>query len=216
MIAAFHNGAEMPTAATEPAARPTRGFTLVEAIVALAILSLIMLATVSALRTFANTQTSLDKLTLRIDEMRTVSSFLRDALDSTVFAGGAEKLSLGGRGGQEFAYFAGTSSTISWKAPVLFGEGYGGTFLLQLSHEEDELLLRWQEPLPTNERPEWAGTESRVLVGSLNEFQVKYLPDFGREWVDGWVSTDSSPALIKLSIQAGDRYWPDLIMQVQR
>jgi len=209
MIMVFHSSAVTSTL------RKSRGFTLVEVIVSLAVLSLIMLATVSALRTFANTQTSLDKLTLRIDEVRTVSSFLRDALDSTVYAGGAEKLSLGGRGEKEFAYFAGTSSTFSWKAPVLFGEGYGGTFLLQLSHEEDEMLLRWQEPLPTNVRPEWTDTESRVLVSSVEEFQVKYLPDFGREWVTGWHSAES-PALIKMTIKAGGRYWPDLIMQVQR
>ena len=39
----------------------SRGFTLVEVMVSLAVLSLILLATVSALRTFANTQGSLER-----------------------------------------------------------------------------------------------------------------------------------------------------------
>jgi general secretion pathway protein J len=195
--------------------RRSQGFTLVEVVVALAIMSLIMLATVSALRTFANTQSSLDRLSARVDEVRTVSSFLRDTLDSTVFAQGSGGLTLGGAGGEELAYFAGTRNSISWKAPILFGEGFGGTFLLQVSHAEDQLLLRWQEPLPPEEEPSWTDTESRVLVHSVEEFQVAFLPEYGEKWEGEWHGTDS-PAAVRLRIRANDRYWPELIMQVHR
>jgi general secretion pathway protein J len=191
------------------------GFTLIEVIVALAILSLIMLATISAMRTFANTQSSLDRLSGRIDEIRTVSSFLRDTLDSTVFAADSGGLSLGGHGGQELAYFAGTANSVDWKAPILFGEGFGGTFLLRLAHEQDQLLLRWQEPVEPGLPVDWNDTESRVMVASVQAFEVGFLPDFGREWEEEWDSLDS-PALIRLRIKANEKYWPDLIMQVQR
>ena len=59
----------------ESVAKPpagNRGFTLIEVVVALSILSLLMLAVISALRTFGNTQVSLEKLTDRVDQMRTV------------------------------------------------------------------------------------------------------------------------------------------------
>ena len=61
-----------------------RGFTLVEVIVALAILSLVMLATVSGFRTLGNTATTISRMTDRSDELRSVSSFLRDAFENSV------------------------------------------------------------------------------------------------------------------------------------
>ena len=73
-----------------------RGFTLVEVMVALSILSLLLLATISALRTFGNTQVSVEKLTNRVDEVRTVSGFLRDTLQSAVVGTRRSRLSLGG------------------------------------------------------------------------------------------------------------------------
>lgn len=72
-----------------------RGFTLVEVMVALSILSLLLLATISALRTFGNTQVSVEKLTNRVDEVRTVSGFLRDTLQSAVVGTRRSGLSLG-------------------------------------------------------------------------------------------------------------------------
>ena len=63
-------------------ARGQGGFTLVEVIVSLGILSLIMLATISALRTFGQTQVSLDKMIDRVDEVRTVSGMVRGAADA--------------------------------------------------------------------------------------------------------------------------------------
>ena len=180
------------------------GFTLIEVVVALSILSLIMLATLTALRTFANTQGSLDKLTGRIDEVRTVSGFLRDSLDSTVFEADSGGLGLGGYGGGEMAYFAGSAQSVEWKSPVLFGEGFGGTFLLQLASESDTLLLRWQEPGPQGRPVDWEGAESRVLVESLDEFEVAYMPEFGMDWEEEWTKLES-PALVKMTIKANGR-----------
>ena len=42
-------------------------------VAAVVIMSLLMLATISGLRTLANTQGALDRITTRIDEVRTVS-----------------------------------------------------------------------------------------------------------------------------------------------
>ena len=58
------------------------GFTLVEVMVALTILSLVMMATVTGLRTLANTQSAIERMTSRVDEVRSVSIFLRDLLTS--------------------------------------------------------------------------------------------------------------------------------------
>jgi general secretion pathway protein J len=202
---------------TESVARPpagNRGFTLVEVVVALSILSLIMLAVISALRTFGNTQASLERLTDRVDQMRTVSGFLRDTLQSAVVGPRASSLSLGGIP-PESSYFNGDSSSLEWKAPILFGEGYGGTFLVRVGREQDRLVLRWQESPGDDEDIEWDDTPSRDLLQGVEEFSVSYRAEFGEPWQKQW-HEQNSPALVRMGIKAAGRYWPDLILQVQR
>ena len=65
------------------------------------------------------------------------------------------------------------------------------------------------------QRVEWADTESRVLLNAVEEFQVAFLPEFGQAWQDEWDSTDN-PALVRLSIKANERHWPDLVLRVHR
>ncbi|MFT5709816.1 MAG: general secretion pathway protein J [Halioglobus sp.] len=193
------------------------GFTLVEVVVSLAVLSLILLATVSALRTFANTQVSLDAMMGRVDEVRTVSGFVRDMFEGSVAGeqqGGG--LSFGGRGGSGLAYFEATPQWVEWKAPVLFGEVYGGTQLLRLIKEEGALKLYWQDPPAQSARVNWTGKSSRVLVNAVEEFQVSFKPEFNAAWQNDEWTGEGAPALVRLSIKAAGRYWPDLIVQVQR
>lgn len=197
------------------------GFTLVEVVVALGILSLIMLATVTALRTFANTQGSIDRLTTRIDEMRTVSSFVRDLLETASTGGGGGGgggLGLGmggGAGAAGSAYFEGSASSVEWKAPVQFGESYGGTYIVQVAREKDSLTLRWQEPPGNGVAVEWTDSASRLLVENVDEFAVSYRANFRAPWQSEWKES-GSPALVKLVLKASGRFWPELIMQVQR
>ena len=193
------------------------GFTLIEVVVSLAVLSLILLATVSALRTFANTQVSLDAMMGRVDEVRTVSGFLRDMFEGSVAGkqqGGG--LSFGGSGGSELAYFEGTPQWVEWKAPVLFGEVYGGTQLLRLIKEEGALKLYWQDPPAQHAAVDWNEKNSRILVQKVEEFQLSFKPEFNADWQNTEWEGKGAPALVRLSIKAAGRHWPDLIIQVQR
>ena len=72
------------------------GFTLVEVMVALSILSLVLLGTVTGLRTLASTQSALERKTSRMDEVRSVSGLLRDLMESAVVGSDGGGLSLGG------------------------------------------------------------------------------------------------------------------------
>ena len=110
------------------------GFTLVEVVVALSILALIMLATVTGLRTLARTQVALERVTERVDEVRTVSTFLRSTFESAILASQGGRLSLGGtRAGKN--YFELTRDSVAWKSTVLFGESYGGSYLVRVARE---------------------------------------------------------------------------------
>jgi general secretion pathway protein J len=174
-----------------------------------------MLATVSALRTFGNTQVSLDKMIGRVDEIRSVSSFLRDGLESTVVGSGSGSgLGFGGKKAV-LAYFKGGAREFQWKASMLFGESYGGTFLVRVAQEGGKLVLQWQRPPMPIESATWKGELSRVLVERLQELQISYRGEDDRAWLAVWEGA-GSPENIRLNIKADDRYWPELIMTVQR
>ena len=195
--------------------RAAGGFTLVEVVVALTILSLIMLATVTALRTLANTQGTLERVTARIDEVRTVSGFLRDLMEAAVVGEGGSGggLALGGSSRQS-AYFEIGDDALAWKATVLFGEGFGGTYLVQVAREEDLLLLRWLEPLPSMAaQVDWSQAATRPLVLGLEEFAIAWRENHDQPWQREWVKGDKA-RWVRLQIKAAGRYWPELIMQV--
>lgn len=195
-----------------PAGRQ-RAFTLVEVMVATTILSLLMLATVTALRTLGNTGTALERVTSRVDEVRTVSTFIRDLLESALISGNPGGLSLGGGSGAE-TFFGYGEDYLELNSAVMFGEGFGGSYRVRLGREGAQLVLRWQEIPPPGTEPDWAGTPSRVVVSGLEEFALAVREDFVSEWqADG--DPLRNPVLVRLQIKASGRYWPDLIARVQ-
>jgi general secretion pathway protein J len=203
-----------PASITRTAGLGGRGFTLVEMVVALTILSLILLATVTGLRTLANTQGSLDRVTERIDEVRTVSSFLRDLLESAVAGegSGGSGLVLGGSSRQS-AYFEMTDQSLAWKATVLFGEGFGGTYLVRVAKEDDRLVLRWQEPAMSESGVNWSEADARALVLGVEEFDLAWREDYRQPWQGEWEAGDRA-RWVRLQLKSSGRYWPELIMQV--
>ena len=196
--------------------RVSKGFTLVEVVVALAILSLVMLTTITGLRTLANTQGALDRMTGRIDEVRTVSSFLRDTLESAAIgSSGAGGLALGGSS-REAAYFELTADSLTWKSTILIGEGFGGTYLLRVAKEDDLLVLRWQEPGVSGEPDQdWSEAQERTLAENLQEFELAWRDEAGGDWQQQWEKGDMA-GWVRLQLRTSDRYWPELIMQVPR
>jgi general secretion pathway protein J len=197
------------------AVRPGMGFTLVEMVLALAVLSLVLLATTTGLRTLANTQGSLERLGERVDEVRSVSSFLRDTLESAaVGSAGAGGLALGGSSREE-AYFEMTPESLVWKSTILIGENFGGSYLLRVAKEEDLLVLRWQEPDVSGSPGDWRQAQERTLVEDLQEFSVAWRGSIEDDWHQDWRPGDEA-GWVRFHIRAAGRYWPDLIMQVPR
>ena len=191
-----------------------RGFTLVEVMVALTVLSLVMLATITGLRTLANTQVAIERMTNRVDEVRTVSGFLRETLESAVVGVNRSRLSTGGPR-TEATYFEASHESLAWKATVLFGESYGGSYLVRVAREDGRLVLRWQEPTQSGRPEDWNKADSRTLVNDLDEFKLSFRMEFTDPWIEE-INRNAVPALVRLQVRAAGRYWPDLIFRVQR
>ncbi|MFK7831529.1 MAG: type II secretion system protein J [Congregibacter sp.] len=189
-----------------------RGFTLIEMLVALSILTLVMLATVTGLRTLASTQSTLaTKITVN-DELRSVSSFLRDALESAIVGNDVGGLTVGGSG-KDRTIFEAHPTRMMWKTTMLFGESQGGSFVVQVAREAREVVLRWQKPDLQGQVGEWNKAPSRTLVDNVQEFSVAYRREPDGEWQEQWDSA-GAPAWVRLRIRAQERYWPDIVMAV--
>ena len=102
------------------------------------------------------------------------------------------------------------------KSTILFGEAFGGSFVVRVAQEENALVLRWLEHAVHQRSPDnWEGAPSRVLVRDLEEYQVSLRQDYHSDWTDQWEG-GNPPVLVRMQIKSAGRFWPELIMQVQR
>ena len=101
----------------------------------------------------------------------------------------------------------------------MFGEGYGGVYLLRVAREQDELVLRWRDPVQRvgqqGWEESWAETERKILDASIQEFRVAYRADWGEPWQSSW-REQTPPAAVRFQLKSRDRFWPELIMSVPR
>jgi general secretion pathway protein J len=188
------------------------GFTLIEVVVSLAILSLVMLATVTGLRTLAATEGSLDTLVQRNDALRSVSSFLRDAMESAVVGSNSEGLVLGGSDSDK-TVFEIQDGALVWKTVILLGENYGGSYIVRLGREQGSLVLRWNRDAALRRDFDWNSAPSRTLAKDLQSFAIAYRRRPKEEWREEWDGR-VAPGWVRLRIESRQRFWPDIIAEV--
>ncbi|WP_279249275.1 PulJ/GspJ family protein [Candidatus Marimicrobium litorale] len=195
-----------------------RGFTLVEVMVAMTVLSLILLGTMSAMRTLANTQSTLELKTRRIEQVRSVSTFLRDLVESAIgSAGNVNEVNTGG-GPLDSSHFLAGEDFIEFDTSVMFGENYGGKHRVRIGREGAALVFRWlQLPTPGLSDVEWSTQPSRVLVPQLESLTIATRNEFADDWITSRAASDRSvPVLVRLNMTAAGQYWPDLIMRARQ
>lgn len=200
--------------------RRVRGFTLIEMMVALALVSLMSLAMFQAYRF---SQRALVQTTL-VDEaahdIAGAQRFLRRALEQTYpFEPAANA-----PGQQQMHGLMGAGSHLAVTAPALAAEGSAGLyrFDIALDGKPGELTVHWAQDrngLPgVNEQ----SRRQEVLLSGVQTFSVSYLElvELGNGqieplWRDSWVDQVAPPALvrIKVTFAPGDRRrWPELIV----
>lgn len=191
------------------------GFTLVEVVVALTLLSLLLVATVTAMRTLGNTKESVSVVSTRASEIRSVSRFLRNALESVSAPQSAGGLTMGGGlsvGGD--SVIEGTQNELIWKAPLMFGQDVGGTYELRLVQEDSRLVLYWRDSVigVDGEARPWSGAPKRELLNGVQEFTLQYRPFDDEPWQSEWQDQRGNPRAVSLQIKANDRFWPQLVV----
>lgn len=207
--------------------RSTRGFTLVELLVAMSLLSLVMLAMSSALRTMGQTESRIDARSSRLDDFRSATSFLRASLGRLVM----RKRPPGGPADQSPYYFVGAPDAMAWIGIMPARFGVGGRYFFRLAaegggNEGAALTLRYTPWVPGQDFPDWSQAEGRVLVDHLQAFSIEYedLRLAPGAWQPAWVMSSPNavlnrqnqlPARVRLHVQTRELYWPDLIIPMR-
>lgn len=203
-----------------------RGFTLVEILVAVSLLSVIMVALGSALRTVAQTETRVDHRAQRMDDMRATVRLLRQIVGRI---SGRKVTPPDGQGGAAVPLRA-LPSSLEWVGIMPARPGVGGRYFFRLQVESGpagaELVLRYVPWTPeARVLPDWSQAGQRVLGRGISSLTVqaegRSPPGQGsgpgirpRGWVEGWPVTDYLPERIRLQLADEDGLWPPIVITV--
>jgi general secretion pathway protein J len=196
-----------------------RGFTLLELLLALALLGLVLAVVFGALRLSSRSWDSGEDRMERVGQMRIAESFLRSQFNQ-LFPWRFQKAQ-----GTPLA-FTGESDRVRFAAPLVARAGLGGISWYQLAIEEGgkegkRLVLRRLVPdTDLTAFPDFGEAEKTILAEGVSEIELHY---FGREgnqatateptWRDHWEDPIRLPSLVRLNIKAAQGpLWPELLL----
>lgn len=187
------------------------GFTLVEILVVMTLLSVIMLALGSALRTVAQTQDRIDVRLERADEMRIATTFLRSTLERV----SARKVQPPPPATTAVLFATGPSA-VAWVGVMPARYGAGGRCFFRLGLErsgaENALVIRFVPWTSAPDFPDWSRAESRVLVRNVSRLAIRFqdAQTSPPQWSPDWAPKDRLPDQLQLEIATAHGDWPPL------
>lgn len=191
-----------------------RGFTLVELLVVMALLSLVMVAMGSALRTASQTEQRVDARLQRMDDLRTISGFLRSVLGRV----SAQKISTSVSVGASSYFFSGSATSMSWVGvmPARYGAGGRCHFRLELT-EAGLLMLHYIPWEGTAVLPDWTTGQSTPLLSGVTGLTFQYQDGVVEplEWSPQWAIVDRLPERVSISVQMASGAWPEIVVPLR-
>ena len=199
-------------------ARLAKGFTLVEVLVVMALLSMVMLAMGSALRTVAQTEDRINARLLRADEIRVANEFLRSVLGRVV----AQKTLKPVAAGENPFVFAGAAQELTWIGIMPARFGVGGRYLFQLGIERRNdggaLVLRFLPWSASDANIDWAQSQTHVLVRGVAAFNLQYQDAraaLSGTWFAQWAAPDGLPERVLINLVTDAGAWPELVIAMR-
>jgi general secretion pathway protein J len=222
--------------------RNHRGFTLVELLIALAIVSLITLMLFSGLSLGSRAWEGVDAVSERVSEVRVA----RDFLISTLSQARATTLTLDA---QIVDVFAGDSERLEFVAPLSEQVGVPGLYILRLGLVQGDrdaalVLTRWLvhpdvlegtddipawEPLNAESAfgPDSAPLDSDAAAGAFGRtlildrvaaFEIAYFGttdgEIEPDWHEEWLGQSTMPTLLRIRMATPAQSWPDLMVNL--
>jgi general secretion pathway protein J len=195
----------------------SRGFTLVEILVVLTLMSVIMLALGSAMRTIAQTEARVDARMQRTDEMRVATSFISGTLGRV----SARRAQATTQAGASPFQFSGAADAITWVGvmPARYGAGGRSFFRLGLERQGDrsDLVIRFVPWAGQAAFPDWSLGGSRLLVRDVARATFEYASeDDPSAWQPEWTPVDRLPGRVRMSLRTAAVEWPQLTIALRQ
>lgn len=186
------------------------GFTLLEILVVMTLLSVVMLALGSSLVTVSQAEQKIDERVDRIDGMRVTVSFLR----ATVGRVSARKVTAPPPIGTR-VLFAGTANAVEWVGVMPARYGAGGRYFFRLGTEAGAgapaLVLRFAPWADESVFPDWTRADARVLVDGVREFSIRYEDgNAPGNWSGEWSAPERLPIQLQLNLATDTAAWPPI------
>ncbi len=194
--------------------RRARGFTLLEVVIALALLTLLVSVVYGGFSTAVRAYESAGERGDASARMRIISDYLRRSV------GSAFPLAIASDSDWELV-FEGTRERVRYVADLPTWVGIGGLHdvVIEVRREGagDALLMR-RRPLAVDSRGDLTGDyEDHVLLDEVSALSLRYYgstdPRSAPAWYDEWSMGRSMPMLVELRVTgAGGESWPPVLV----
>jgi general secretion pathway protein J len=200
-------------------ARGSRGFSLIEVLLAISLVAMIMALAYGGFRAGVRATHSGERLIEQTNQLRISHQFVRRQLSL------AQNLII--EEGEEDGIqvrFIGDQDYVRFVAPMPGYLSYGGSYVQELRVEpngDGQALVYYYAMLNGYEPGEIESTEGIVLIDQLGDGGFRYLgidpEDQSTFWEEFWEATDELPLAVSLELEL-DRgnglFWPDLLAPV--
>lgn len=195
--------------------RPAEGYTLIEVVVALALLALLATLVVESLRFAAHTEQAVERRTSRVDDVVNTQNVLRRLLQRMEAAGAPPSTP---------PSFFGSERMLQFTAPCPRGGEGRCRYTLGLRApdrpQRQALILQWQSAVAL---PSAAPSDEEILLSGVSSAQFSYYmetstPD-GPQWQTSSGTSPQNPLLIRMRIHFFDGAaddWPEFYVRPRR
>ena len=206
--------------------RRPRGFTLVEVLVAMVLLSLLMLALTGALRAMGQTEERVEQRVAAADDYRAAVNLLNDVLGQV----SARRFPSQQAGTPpQMPFFQATPDALAWVGVMPARYGLGGRHYLRLAVEPGEggsgqLVLRYAPWSGAPTFDAWPQAQARVLAAPVQSLALRYQEPASGGWSPVWpppgvplntLPSTRLPGAVALQIDGAQPAWPPLVVPLR-
>jgi len=198
-----------------------RGFTLVEVLIALALLSLLMLVLTSAVRSMGQTEDRVEQRVAAADDYRTAVNFLRDVLGRV-----SARKYRPADAPDEAPFFEAQPDALAWVGILPARYGVGGRHYMRLAVESgaggSQLVLRFAPWTGAPAFTDWDQATAQPL-GPVRALSLRYQDPASGQWSPVWpplgvargaLPSTLLPGAVALEFDGPAPPWPSLVVAV--
>jgi len=198
-----------------------RGFTLVELLLAITLLSILLALTYSGLRAATRSANRGETMLVEGGELRSAHQFVRRQLNQML----PLPFAISDDGKDTRVVFAGDARRIEYVAPMPGYLGTGGpqVQVIEIADDGNARVLRFSHALLQGfEEDRLSDRDPVVLLRGIRSAEFEFLgkDEHGElmDWSPSWDEPDTLPVAVRLRIDFADdtrQRWPDMIAEVR-